>query len=347
MSSKQFGGRITKKWKDAYEGSSNWRKGKFENLIKTELGVSIQKLPGMLYRQIKNNKLSNPSQNLPIKQLDTKLFLKEEAEPKFVWYGHSVVLLRLNGKSILIDPMFGNDCSPIGPKRTKRFSSNSLQCIEHLPPIDLVLITHDHYDHLDLKSIQHLNNKVKKYFVALGVKRHLVSWGIKYENITEFDWWQTQTIEDIQITFTPTRHFSGRGLSSMGRCLWGGWALKTENKSIWFSGDSGYGPHFKEIGKTLGPFDIGFMECGQYCHDWPDIHMFPHESVEAACDAGVKNAIPVHWAGFNLSYQHAWYEPPVAFMKAAEENSLKVLTPKLGDVSDLGISTSEWWKEYL
>ncbi|HMQ47486.1 MAG TPA: MBL fold metallo-hydrolase [Saprospiraceae bacterium] len=344
MSSKQFGGKITKKWKAAYEVSEHWKNGKFQNLMDTTLGVNFWNIPKMLYRQLCASKASYPKQNLPIKSLDLNAFLKEDTEPKFVWYGHSVLLMRLQGKSILIDPMFGDDCSPIGPKRTKRFSANSLECINHLPEIDLVLITHDHYDHLDYDSMLKLKNKVKNYFVALGAKRHLVSWGIESDKIAEFDWWDAKIFENIQITFTPTRHFSGRGLSSMAKCLWGGWALKTENFNVWFSGDSGYGPHFKEIGNVLGPFDIGFMECGQYCEDWPDIHMFPNESVQAATDAGVKNAVPVHWGGFNLSYQHDWFEPPEAFMKFAQKKNLDVLTPQLGQVFSINLPTEEWWK---
>ncbi|MEZ4910335.1 MAG: MBL fold metallo-hydrolase [Saprospiraceae bacterium] len=346
MYTRQFGGRITQKWKNVYEASTNWKNGKFQNLTKTELGVGFAKIPSMLYRQIKSNKVSNPSRSIPIKLLDINLFLEEDTEPKFVWYGHSVLLMRLHGKSILIDPMFGNDCSPIGPKRTKRFSTDTLQLIDQLPNIDLVLITHDHYDHLDLDSILALQKKVKKYFVALGVKRHLVSWGVEEEDIVEFDWWDRKPFNDIDITFTPTRHFSGRGITSMARCLWGGWALKTENKSIWFSGDSGYGAHFKEIGKRLGPFDIGFMECGQYCKDWPELHMFPNESVEAALNVGVKIAIPVHWAGFNLSYEHDWFEPAEEFIKSANSNHLKTITPPIGEIFDTNTISTFWWENF-
>lgn len=347
MTSKQFGGKITGQWKETYSASPHWKNGKFQNLSETELGVKFRKIPGMLIRQFRNEKLTTPKQSLPIIPLDHKTFLNDDADFKFAWYGHSVLLLRLNGKTILIDPMFGGDCSPIGPKRTRRFSSNSLQIIDQLPEIDLVLITHDHYDHLDFESILRLKSKVKNYFVALGIKRHLVSWGVDASIITEFDWWQSEDFSDIHITFTPSRHFSGRGLSSLAKCLWGGWSLRTKNKAVWFSGDSGYGSHFSEIGQKMGPFDIGFIECGQYCVDWPDIHMFPNEGVTAAFEANVKKVVPIHWEAFNLSYQHHWYEPPAEFKKFATEKSMDVITPKIGAVSGLDTPGTEWWNEYI
>ena len=171
--------------------------------------------------------------------------------------------MRMNEQTLLIDPMLGGNTTPIAPIANKRFSENTLQLIDGFPEIDLLLLTHDHYDHLDFDSIQKLKHKTQKYFVALGIKRHLVRWGVAPDLITEFDWWDNQSFENINITFTPTRHFSGRGLTDRNKSLWGGWAFENKNENIWFSGDGGYGQHFKEVGKRLGPFDFGFMECGQ------------------------------------------------------------------------------------
>ena len=179
---------------------------------------------------------------------------------KFIWYGHSVVLLRVANKTILIDPMFGTNAVPISPFPIKRFSDNTLDFIKTFPQIDLVLLTHDHYDHLDLESIELFTPKVKEYYVALGCSRHLEKWGITKGKIKEFDWWDRSNFEGIDITFTPTRHFSGRGLTDRAKCLWGGWVLQTAQENIYFSGDSGYGTHFKEVGARLGPFDFAFME---------------------------------------------------------------------------------------
>lgn len=148
------------------------------------------------------------------------------------------------------------------------FSKNTLSIIDDLPAIDLLLMTHDHYDHLDMASIRKLKKKTNKYFVGLGVARHLIHWGIDRDAITEFDWWNNHSFENISITYTPTRHFSGRGLTDRAKLLWGGWAFNNKHVNIYFSGDGGYGNHFREIGKRLGPFDLGMMECGQYSEHW-------------------------------------------------------------------------------
>ncbi len=190
-----------------------------------------------------------------------------------------------------------------------------------------------------------LKNKAKKYLVALGVKKHLVSWGINENDITEFDWWQNKVVEDISITYTPTRHFSGRGLTDKAKSLWGGWALKTKTEHILFSGDGGYGNHFKEIGKKLGPFDFAFMECGQYNANWHQIHMYPEESVQAAIDLGAKKIMPVHWAGFSLA-QHHWTEPVERFVAECQQKNVDFITPEIGQMISLSDTkdTASWWK---
>lgn len=344
MGSKQFGGKITKQLLGHYQRSGNWKGGKFLNLEETQTAINFRQFPGILYKQIKGHKEGYPKNDLPILPFDKKAFLYPSADTKLVWYGHSVMLMRIKGQTILIDPMLGDDASPIAPVKTKRFSKNTLDFINDFPEVDLVVITHDHYDHLDFASIMKLKAKAKHFYVALGVKRHLESWGIDGSKIDEFDWWDSKTFNDIQVTFTPTRHFSGRGLSSLAKCLWGGWAFQTNDESIWFSGDGGYGSHFKEIGAQLGPFDFAMMECGQYCVDWPQIHMFPEESVDAAIDAKVKKAMPVHWAGFNLSYYHAWYDPAESFHQAAMDKKLAYMLPPLGQMFKFSDThTEKWW----
>jgi L-ascorbate metabolism protein UlaG (beta-lactamase superfamily) len=243
--------------------------------------------------------------------------------------------------------MLGPNTTPIAPMATKRFSENTLNLIDDFPEIDIVLLTHDHYDHLDLASIEKLRHKTTHFYVALGVKRHLVRWGIPSNRITEFDWWQSKVIDDIQITFTPTRHFSGRGISDRSKTLWGGWAFKSSNENIWFSGDGGYGNHFKTIGEKLGPFDLAFMECGQYNVDWKLIHLFPEEAVQAAIDANATKIIPVHWAGFALSYQHTWKEPADDFIKYAKSKKRTYMLPKIGELFETSSDLKEfWWQQF-
>ena len=341
----QFGGKVTKELQRKYEQSENWKDGKFQNLEGTEMDMPLGKIPGLIYKQL-TKKGQKPKANLPIVPFDEKDFIAPTNKAKFIWYGHSVVLMRLNGKTILIDPMLGGDTTPIAPFNNKRFSENSLSLIDDFPEIDLILLTHDHYDHLDYDSIQKLKHKTKKYYVAIGLKRHLVRWGVEADLITEFDWWNDEIFENIQITFTPTRHFSGRGLTDRAKCLWGGWVFKTEKENIWFSGDGGYGDHFKNIGERFGPFDFAFMECGQYNDDWRPIHLFPDESIQAALDAQVKKAMPVHWAAFALSYQHTWTDPAEEFVKFSEEKGMDYLLPPIGKLFTYTDTFKEKWWQY-
>ncbi len=340
----QFGGKVTKELQQQYEQSENWEDGCFQNLEETNMDIPLGKIPGVIYKQL-TKKGQHPKQNLPIVPFDKAAFLAPSEQAKFIWYGHSAVLMRLNHQTILIDPMLGGDTTPIAPFDNKRFSANSLDVIDDFPTIDLILITHDHYDHLDYDSIQKLKPKAKQYFVALGLKRHLVRWGVEEALITEFDWWDAAALADIQITFTPTRHFSGRGLTDRAKCLWGGWVFKTAKENLWFSGDGGYGKHFQTVGERLGPFDFAFMECGQYNDDWRPIHLFPDESVQAAIDGQAKKIMPVHWAGFALSYQHTWQEPVEAFVQAAQEAKVDYLLPPLGQLFTYSdVIREEWWR---
>ncbi|MEM0993664.1 MAG: MBL fold metallo-hydrolase [Bacteroidota bacterium] len=343
----QFGGKLRPEHLARYEQSSNWRNGQFQNLEETEVSVGLSKIPSVIYKQLTSRKGKEPAQALPIVPFDQTAFLAPNDAAKFIWYGHSAILMRINDQTILIDPMLGGNTTPIAPIATKRFSENTLTLIDDFPDIDLIVFTHDHYDHLDYDSVQKLKAKTKQYYVALGVKRHLVSWGVEADRITEFDWWETQNFESIQITFTPTQHFSGRGLTDRFKTLWGGWIFKTAKENIWFSGDGGYGKHFKVIGERFGPFDFAFMESGQYNYDWHEVHLFPHESVQAAVDAKAKKIMPVHWAGFALSYQHTWQEPADAFVEAAQQQQIAYAVPPLGKLFQINSEEiAPWWLNY-
>lgn len=345
---KQFGGRATKLHLENYSRSKNWDGKKFVNLEQTIMEISFYNIPKLLYKQFCEKQGREPKNKIKVQEFNREKFLNASNKTKFIWFGHSVVLMRMNSKTLLIDPMFGPNAAPISPFSVKRFSDRTLQLIDHLPEIDLVLLSHDHYDHLDYDSIEKLKPKVKHFYVALGVGRHLIKWGIDPELITEFDWWDKKNFTDIEITFTPSRHFSGRGLSDRAKSLWGGWAFKTKDESIWFSGDGGYGKHFKEIGKKLGPFDFAFMECGQYNALWHQIHMYPEESVQAAIDAGVKKSMAVHWAGFSLA-QHSWKEPIERFTNACEQQQLDCISPLKGELVELNqaYESRNWWEELI
>lgn len=344
---KQFGGKVTKELKERYRQSPQWDGSKFLNQEETKMDFSIQDLPKMLYEQFFNTGGREPKQPIPVQPFDWDAFMAPADQAKLIWYGHSVILMSVSGLTILIDPMLGPDASPIAPFRTKRFSENTLEIIEQLPPIDVLLMTHDHYDHLDLASIERLKPKVKQYVTSLGTGRHLAYWGIDAGQITELDWWEQQQVGELQITFTPTRHFSGRGLTDRAKSLWGGWAIKSPHENLYFSGDGGYGPHFVEVGERLGPFDFGMMECGQYNESWHLIHMYPEESIQAAQDAKVAKIMPVHWAGFALA-QHTWTEPVIRFTKEAQKKGVSFMTPPLGQLFGYDAQIQgAWWEEFI
>ncbi|MAW95322.1 MULTISPECIES: MBL fold metallo-hydrolase [unclassified Leeuwenhoekiella] len=345
---KQFGGKITPELKNRYAQSPNWKDGKFENLVETGMDFSLKDLPGMLYKLFFQKGNTTPNRDLPIMPIDLEAFLAPSDSIKYIWYGHGVFLLRVNGKTLLIDPMFGPDAAPISPFGSKRFTKNTLEIIDTLPNIDLMLLTHDHYDHLDLASMKKLIPKIKSYYVALGSARHLEAWGVNPTLITEFDWWDSANFAEIDITFTPSRHFSGRGLNDRAKSLWGGWVFKTATESLYLTGDGGYGPHFKVIGERLGPFDYGLIECGQYGEKWHQIHMFPEESITAALDSKIKQGMPYHWAGFKLAL-HDWTEPADEFVNYAAEKGFEYTLPKLGAINTLKDPriTQKWWSNFL
>jgi L-ascorbate metabolism protein UlaG (beta-lactamase superfamily) len=342
---KQFGGKITQAYLDQCSQSPNWQEGAFQNLENTSMSFNWQSVPKLLYKQFFESKGREPDSPLPILELDLDEFLAPADHAKFVWYGHSVVLMRIGNSTILIDPMLGPNASPIAPFKTKRFSADTLNLIDQFPEIDLLLMTHDHYDHLDMDSIRLLMPKVKQYYVAMGVARHLVYWGVDKHLIQEFDWLDQKNQHDIQFTFTPSRHFSGRGLKDRMKSLWGGWVFEHGKEKIYWSGDSGYGSHFKTIGERLGPFDFGFMECGQYNENWHQIHMYPEEAVKATQDAQVRKAMAVHWGGFALA-QHTWTDPIDRFETEAKNKNLTTMTPQLGEVFAIHQTKSQqWWKK--
>lgn len=319
----QFGGKLTDELKKRYAQSPNWKDDRFENLIETDTDMNFQALPKVLYKKLFEAKGRIPNEKISLKNFDKETFLEPSDNAKIIWYGHSAILINISDTIVLIDPMLGPDASPIAPFNTERFSEHVIDVIDDLPKVDLVLISHDHYDHLDMESIIKLKDKAKHFYIALGMGRHLVSWGVDKSIIKEFDWWDTNTFKDISVTFTPSRHFSGRSLTDKQTTLWGGWVLDNKKEKIYFTGDGGFGAHFKEIGEKYGPFDFGLIECGQYDELWKDVHMTPEESVQAAIDAKVKKAMPVHWGAFSLSI-HPWKDPIDRFLKSAADKSLTI-----------------------
>lgn len=323
--------------------SQNFKDNKFINLIPTSTG-EILKAIGEMPKMMRSEGLVP---NKDIEYSDNWLTEdKNDSLAKITWFGHSTFLIEIDDKNILIDPMFGEVAAPIS-FGTKRFAMNKKFNLELFEKIDVVIISHDHYDHLDYPSILALKEKTKTFITPLGVGSHLKHWGVNAENIIELDWWQETYINNIKLKAYPSRHFSGRALSDRDATQWASWGIFGEKQNIYFSGDGGYGPHFKEIGQDMQQIDFAMIECGQYNQLWSEIHMMPEESVQAAQDLGAKLSMPIHWGAFRLAPHH-WQDPVLRFSKTAKEKNIDFVTPKIGDSFTLGLeSPSEtWWINY-
>lgn len=333
-----FGGDASKKDKKDYEKrSENYMNGKF--IYPAEFKLVEEKSDNRV-----SNKGKSPKEVLPVVKPLFNEIHKDECT--ITWLGHSSLLIQIHGMNILIDPVFSKRTSPISFIGPKRFAELPIS-VEELPAIDMVIIFHDHYDHLDMKSIKQLDSKVKKYIVPLGVEKHLERWNIKKTKIENMAWWEETEINGLTIACTPANHFSGRKLYNMSSTLYASWVLKDEDYKIYESADGGFGGHFEEIHKRYGDFDLAIMECGQYNMRWYDIHMFPEESVKAATMLYAKIAMPIHWGTFVLS-NHGWNDSVERFLTEAEKTGVNVLVPKIGETVKLDKYMNyqdKWWKE--
>lgn len=260
---------------------------------------------------------------------------------------HSSVLLRLSGEFILTDPVFSERASPVQWLGPKRFHASPIEMGE-LPFISAVVISHDHYDHLDKASIKALKKQVGSFVVPLKVGDVLRKWGVDDKQIIELDWWQSVTIGRNVFTATPSQHFSGRGLFDRDERLWASWAIKGQTSNVFFSGDSGYFPGFKTIGERLGPFDLTMIETGAYNELWSDIHMFPEQSVQAHIDLGGRAYMPIHNASFDLAI-HDWFEPLERAFDLSAKRGVTMVAPRFGEhvsIAEPGFLTANrrWWQ---
>lgn len=285
-----------------------------------------------------------PKGRIPEVKPNMAEFLKPSSNVKFMWFGHSTLLLNLDGKILLIDPVFSDYAFSID-MFVKRFQSPVLTPAE-LPHIDAVVISHDHYDHLDQKTIEFFKDKSTGFIVPIGVGDNLRDWGISPSRIVELNWGGTVTHNGLTFTAAPAQHFSGRGLFDRNKTLWASWVIQGREERIFYSGDTGYGDHFKEIGKRYGPFDVTFIENGQYNEKWPDVHMQPEESIQAHLDLNGKLFVPVHWGMFDLSL-HKWNEPVERSYKIATAWDIPIYVPKLGEIVDTAnnLTQQPWWHE--
>ena len=325
-----------------------------------EAGIFVNRRPGIVKamrkstmtfgKVIKQMRQASPDvtphQPLPTVQPDFKAFQTPDEDLKALWLGHSSILLSIARQRVLIDPVLAPYNGPLG-FLMRRFQA-PVVLPEALPPIDLILITHDHYDHLDMATIKAFRETATRFMVPLGVSAHLKRWGIAAERIQELDWWQSARFNGLDIVATPAQHFSGRHVVQQNRSLWASWVIQSPQHRVYFSGDSGYDEHFQAIGTAFGPFDVAFIESGQYSPLWPQVHLHPHESLQAFKDLNAQRYFPIHWGMFRLS-THAWYEPIRRLTAEAKRQGIVLVAPKMGEVAILnGEAPPEpWWEDVL
>ncbi|PXV56120.1 L-ascorbate metabolism protein UlaG, beta-lactamase superfamily [Dyella jiangningensis] len=259
------------------------------------------------------------------------------------WLGHSTVLLEIDGVRVLTDPVWGERASPFSFMGPKRFQPVPVD-IAALPPLDAVLISHDHYDHLDYPSIRALAKLQVPFITSLGVGVHLEAWGVPPERIIELDWWESTTLpRGLTLTAAPSHHFSGRSLRDRNATLWSSFVLRGERHSVFFSGDTGLSPHFAEIGQRLGPFDLVMIEVGAFHPSWGSVHLGPDNAITAWRQLGSGSFLPVHWGTFNLA-MHPWAEPAEVLLAKVPEG---LVMPRLGEAIEPARveSVQPWWRD--
>lgn len=323
------------------ENSKQYKDGKFMNKHPWKQ-PSFTEYFGTMWEFLFGGSERSPKEQLPRQNVDLSKFYTEGNNILNVtWLGHSSLMINIDGKKILTDPVYETRISVFGPTR---FNGDIPLDLTKLRDIDIVLITHNHYDHLNKFSIKLLKDIAKIFIVPLGVGAELEGWGVASDKIFEMDWWDEIRIMDLEIAAAPTQHFSGRGLTDRDKTLWASYAVKSENHNIYFSGDSGYFDGFKKIGDKYGPFDMTFLECGAYNEKWHHIHMYPEETVQAHIDLKGNILHPIHWGTFNLSL-HPWYEPMNRLAKAANLANIKITTPVVGATTEYPqLQDNRWWK---
>jgi L-ascorbate metabolism protein UlaG (beta-lactamase superfamily) len=322
------------------ERSPEWRDGKFRN--------ALPRVDGPYSTMLREYFFGGSPYRTPAAPIVTVSRTRADYDVppgsglRVTWFGHSSMLLEIDGARVLIDPNWGERASPFPFAGPKRFFQPPMPLAD-LPAVDIVVISHDHYDHLDLPTTKALAARGTRFAVPLGVGAHLAAWGVPEERIHELDWWESDTVGTLVLTATPTRHFSGRGLAP-DRTLWAGWAMIGPRHRAYYSGDTAMSDAFLDIGARLGPFDLTMIEVGQYDALWPDVHLGPEQAVRAHRMVKGDALLPVHWGLFDLAL-HGWTEPIERTLAAAEREGVRVLTPRPGESQEPATRTplARWW----
>lgn len=306
---------------------------KFQLIVDTNDGIS-------------NNKAELvPEGIIPVKKVKELSEVNKDVLT-VTWFGHSTSLLQIHGMNVFVDPILSEYSSPVGFAGAKRMAEVPMTA-DNLPQIDVLLISHDHYDHLDYRTIKDIDEKVKNYCVPLGVENHLIRWGVNPDKIHTMAWWEDTEIEGLTISSTPGQHYSGRLPWGNNQTLWCGYYLQDEYHKVYYTGDTGYGEFLKKIREKYGEPELILSEDGQYDSEWPYCHMNPKEVLKAAEDVGASWLIPVHWAGFALS-RHNWDDPVEQITTLATNSQVSVSTPRIGETVNFAYIEKyqeKWWQE--
>ncbi|SCL73975.1 MBL fold metallo-hydrolase [Micromonospora peucetia] len=338
-----LGGRLTGARAERAARSPRFRDGTFHNPGGTR---SMAGAPdrGLVRELIFGKQKRRPGTAVPLLRPGTAPATDVTHELNIVWYGHASALIEIEGRKVLLDPVWSDRCSPsalVGPRRLHEPPVR----LDELPPVDAILISHDHYDHLDMATVRALlTSQSAPFLVPLGVGAHLDRWGVPAERIVELDWSESHRVAGLEITATAAQHFSGRGLRRDGT-LWSSWVVAGAHRKVFYTGDSGYFDGYAEIGSRHGPFDVTLMQIGAYDRAWPSIHMFPEEAVAAHLDLRGGLLLPVHWATFNLAL-HAWSEPVDRIWAEAKARDVRLAVPRPGErvVVDDPPPVDGWWQ---
>ncbi|MCW3162526.1 MBL fold metallo-hydrolase [Chryseobacterium oryctis] len=344
-SQEAFGAEAKGKRLERMKQSKHYKNNQFHNLSYTPSIAEGYSMPKVMYDFFfgKKDPLLKPLKDIPSVYTDLKSIPKEQ--DIFVWLGHSSYYIQTDGVSFLIDPVLSLYGSPF-KFFNKAFAGADIFKPEDIPHIDYLVITHDHYDHLDYPTVKSIKDRVGKVILPLGVGAHLEKWGYSENQLIEEEWGAEAVLKNnLKITFTPARHFSGRKMKR-NLTLWTSYVLETPTKKIFLGGDSGYDTHFKMIGDKYGPFDFAIMENGQYNDAWKYIHALPEDVIQASLDVNAKNIIPVHSSKFALAL-HAWNEPLEKVTSLGQAQNLNIMTPMIGEPVDLNKPEKKfkvWWK---
>jgi L-ascorbate metabolism protein UlaG (beta-lactamase superfamily) len=328
----------------AYAGSAQFRHDRFENtaaISRLTLWTGVKHWWAFL--------VEKPANTVPAERFEVARITPEQlaaASDGTLWrLGHSTLLLKLAGGLWLTDPVLSERASPVGWAGPARFHAPPISA-DDLPPLAGVILSHDHYDHLDRATVLRLASKTALFVTPLGVGERLIAWGVDPAQVRQLDWWQSIEAGGLRLVATPAQHFSGRGLDDANRTLWASWVILGDGLRLFFSGDTGYFDGFRQIGERYGPFDMSFIECGAYDRRWPDVHMQPEQSLQAHLDLRARWLLPVHNGSFELGL-HVWTEPMERISELANAAGAAWTMPRIGSPVDLRHPEAggTWWRE--